>query len=223
VAKKASTKKVKKPAKGGPRAKTGSGTAAKAKAKGRKSTSPRPAGKAKRPAVKRHPGKTRLKRADLNQFRDMLLEKKRSLIGDMNGIEAEALGFNRQSGTGDLSNMPTHPADIGTDNYEQEFTLGLLESERNLLGEINEALQRVADGTYGICQGTGKAITKARLRARPWSKYSIEYAKMIESGLVNPDMEDQDAFAFDPGEHANDDSPPARKQRPAASTKRKKK
>jgi len=129
----------------------------------------------------------------------MLLAKRRALIGDMNHIESEALRTNRQEGTGDLSNMPTHPADIGTDNYEQEFTLGLLESERVLLREINEALERIENRTYGICLGTGQAITNARLRARPWSKYGIEYARMLEKGLVRP-AEPQESYAEEVGE-----------------------
>ena len=119
----------------------------------------------------------------------MLLDKRRALVGDMNGIEAEALRTNRQEGSGDLSNMPTHPADIGTDNFEQEFTLGLLESERTLLTEINSALDRIDAGTFGVCLGTGQPISVARLKARPWAKYCIEYAKLIEKGLAQPSEE----------------------------------
>jgi RNA polymerase-binding protein DksA len=133
--------------------------------------------------------KTPFNKAELEVFRQMLLDKRRALIGDMNGIEAEALRTNRQEGSGDLSNMPTHPADIGTDNFEQEFTLGLLESERTLLAEINGALERIDNNTYGVCLGTGQPIGAARLKARPWSKYCIEYAKLLEKGLVQPKEE----------------------------------
>ena len=138
--------------------------------------------------------RTRLKKADLEEFRMTLLEKRRSLVGDMNMIEAEALRTNRHDGSGDLSNMPTHPADLGTDNFEQEFTLGLLESERLILSEIDEALRRIENGTYGVCMGTGKPIIKARLRAKPWAKYTIEYARMIEQGLVRPRSFEEDQF-----------------------------
>jgi RNA polymerase-binding protein DksA len=119
------------------------------------------------------------------EFREMLLAKRRDILGDMDGISAGTLGAQRQS-SGDLSNMPTHPADIGSDNFEQEFTLGLLESERALLQEINEALDRLEGGTYGICLGTGRPIALSRLRARPWAKYCIEYARLVEKGLVRP-------------------------------------
>ena len=135
------------------------------------------------PAKKRKPPKSPLTKAQLAKFRQMLLEKRRELVGDMTGIQAEALGADRQEVKGDISD---HPADAGTDNFEQEFSLELLESERLLLAEIDEALGRIEDRTYGICQGTGQPIAKARLKARPWAKHSIEYARMIEKGLVRP-------------------------------------
>ena len=127
-----------------------------------------------------------LTKKEIQEFWDLLIEKRRSLLGDMAGIEGNALGRNLQDSSGDLSTMPTHPADIGSDNYEHEFTLGLLESERALLGEINEALERIVDSTFGICAGTSEPIGKPRLRARPWCKYSIEYQRLVEKGLIRP-------------------------------------
>ena len=193
VAKKASPRKTVKKTKavrtGGAKRPAARKTAARAlKASARSATT----ATAEAKATRKSPRKSRLSKTELADFRDRLLGKRRSLLGDMNGIEAEALHVNRKDGSGDLSSMPTHPADLGTDNYEQEFTLGLLESERQLLNEIDEALARIRKGTYGVCQGTGKPITKARLRARPWSKYGIEYARMIEKGLVRPNEVDED-------------------------------
>jgi DnaK suppressor protein len=80
--------------------------------------------------------------------------------------------------------MPIHMADIGTDNFEQEFALGLMDSERKILAEINDALGRIDEGVYGTCEGTGKPIAKARLEANPWARYCIKYATMVEQGLV---------------------------------------
>jgi len=147
-----------------------------------------------------------LTKSELEEFRRVLLDKRRAILGDMNSIEADALRTNRQDGSGDLSNMPTHPADIGSDNFEQEFTLGLLDSERKLLSEINAALERVEAGTFGVCVGTGEAIGMPRLRARPWAKYCIEYAKMLEKGLVIPE-EDRAPSASDDDEDDDDVSP----------------
>ncbi len=135
--------------------------------------------------------KTHLTRKEMEEFRRLLLEKRRTLMGDMSDIETQTLRNQQDKGQSGMSSMPTHLADLGTDNYEQEFTLGLLESESVLLEEIDEALERINNGTYGICLGTGKPIPKARLRARPWAKYCVEYAKKIEQGLVRPGQEDE--------------------------------
>ena len=116
---------------------------------------------------------------DLEHYRDLLLAKRRELVGDMSQMEREAL---RSSGNSNLSTLPIHMADMGTDNYEQELTLGLVEKDRNLLREINSALAKIQNGTYGICEGTGKPISKPRLEAQPWARFSIEYARQMERG-----------------------------------------
>ena len=126
---------------------------------------------------------TRLTARELEEFRQMLLQKRQELVGDVNHLEDEAIRM-RQQGGSSTSSMPIHMADIGSDTWEQELTLGLIENERGLLREIDEALQRIEEGTYGVCVATGKPITKARLRAKPWAKYCIEYARKRELGLA---------------------------------------
>jgi RNA polymerase-binding protein DksA len=116
---------------------------------------------------------------ELEHFRELLLAKRGEIVGDMSSMEREAL---RNSGGSNLSTLPIHMADIGTDNYEQEFTLSLVETDRKLLREINLALAKIQNGTFGICEGTGKPITKARLEVQPWARYSIEHAKRMERG-----------------------------------------
>jgi len=128
--------------------------------------------------------KGRLTAADIEHFEQMLLLKRREIISNVNEMEGETLKKSRLDASGDLSSMPIHMADIGTDNYEQEFALGLMDSERKLLKEIDDALQRIEQKTYGICEGTGKPIPKARLEAQPWARYCVEYARMLEQGLL---------------------------------------
>jgi DnaK suppressor protein len=123
-----------------------------------------------------------LSKQDLQYFRNLLLEKRREILGDVGSMESEAF-----KGGSNLSNMPIHMADVGTDNFEQEFTLGLIESERQILREIQDALVRIDNGSFGICQGTGKSIPRVRLEAVPWAKYTIEYSRMLESGQLNRD------------------------------------
>ncbi len=119
--------------------------------------------------------KSGLSRKDLEHYRGLLVKKRAEILGDVASLETDA----RNNG-GNLSNMPLHMADIGTDNYDQEFTLGLVESERKLLMEINEALMRIKAGTFGVCVATGKPIGKARLEIKPWAKFCIEVARELE-------------------------------------------
>jgi len=114
---------------------------------------------------------------ELEEFKKLLLIKRAEISGDLSSIEKEALRLED-----DHSSMPIHMADIGGETYEQDFMLGLAETERQQILEIDEALQRIEDKTYGICQMTGKPIPKARLRAKPWAKYTIEAARQVESG-----------------------------------------
>ena len=155
-----------------------------AKSKAHKHESRRPEAPPPRPIPEAVPtnGKPRKNQAglsprELEHFRDLLLEKRRELVGDMYSMESEAL---RTSGGTNLSSLPLHMADMGTDNYEQEFTLGLVEKDRGLLREINSALAKIQNGTYGICEGTGKPINKVRLEAQPWARHSIEYARQTQ-------------------------------------------
>jgi len=126
-----------------------------------------------------HSIKTKLPKPELNYYRDLLVNKRRELVGDLNAMESEAL---RSSG-GNLSHMPIHMADIGTDTFDQDFTLALAANERVQLREIDDALRRIEEKTYGVCQLTGKPIPKSRLDAKPWAKYTIEAARQMEGQM----------------------------------------
>ena len=126
----------------------------------------------------------KLPKKELERFRELLLSKMSEIVGDVDFLEGGALKKSRGDAAGDLSSMPIHMADIGTDNYEQEFSLDLVESERKMLGEVIAALGRIDDGSYGICEAVGRAIRMARLEAKPWARYCIEYARLVESGVV---------------------------------------
>ena len=147
--------------------------------------------------------KGRLTAADIEHFKQMLLQKRSELLRNVNEFEDEALKKSRLDASGDLSSVPIHMADIGTDNYEQEFALGLMDSERKLLREIDEALERIEQGIYGICEGTGKPVYKARLEASPWARYCVEYARMLEKGQVPQ----QEKSISEPQEYESEDEP----------------
>lgn len=118
-----------------------------------------------------------LTKRDLERFRKMLMAKRAEILGDVASMQSDVRS---KRDTGNLSHMPVHMADVGSDNYEQEFTLGLVESERLLLREIDEALMRIEQGIYGVCVEKGVPIGKQRLEAKPWAKYCIEAARELE-------------------------------------------
>ena len=134
----------------------------------------------------------KLTKTEVEHFKQLLLEKRQELVGNVSEMHDEALKKSRLDASGDLSSMPIHMADVATDNYEQEFALGLMDSERKILTEINDALMRIHNKTYGICEGTNEPISKARLEAKPWAKYSVEYARMVEQGLIETSEEEEE-------------------------------
>ncbi len=133
------------------------------------------------PVGRRKPAnvKTKLGRKDLENYRGELLIRRAELVGDLSAMEAQAL----RSGGGSPSHMPIHMADVGTDTFDQDFILGMAENERQRLREIDAALKRIEDRTYGICEMTHKVIPKSRLNAKPWARYTIESARQVERGL----------------------------------------
>jgi RNA polymerase-binding transcription factor DksA len=132
--------------------------------------------------------KSKLTAKEMASFRELLVEKLKEIVGDVQHIESGALKTSRQDSAGDLSSMPIHMADIGSDNYEQEFSLGLMDSERKIVREIHEAIKRIQEGTYGICEGTGEPIPKMRLKGIPWTRYCVKFAELVEKGMaIEPD------------------------------------
>ena len=120
--------------------------------------------------------KSGLKKADLVFFRNELLERRAEILGDVEGLDAAR----NSSFGGEVSNMPLHMADVGSENYDREFNLSLLESEKKLLRDIDEALVRIGSGTYGVCHASGNPIERIRLEIKPWAKYCIEIARERE-------------------------------------------
>jgi RNA polymerase-binding transcription factor DksA len=121
--------------------------------------------------------KARLPKKELDRYREILLRKRNELIGDVAHMEDEAL---RQSSSGSLSNLPQHMAEQGSDTCEQSLSLDLAQVDRRLIKEIDEAIKRIDEGTYGVCLRTGKKISPERLAEVPWAKYTIEAAREME-------------------------------------------
>jgi len=118
---------------------------------------------------------------ELEGFHALLLQVRKQLLENVDHMQDEALRKTRSDASGDLSLMPIHMADIGTDNYEREFTIGLIENETETLKEIDAALERLENGAYGICEATHKPIGKKRLMAKPWARFTVEHKRSMEA------------------------------------------
>jgi len=121
-----------------------------------------------------------MKKSEMGVYKRVLLALRARLRGDVTQLADEALKRNRQDASGDLSTMPIHMADIGSDTFEQDFTLTLMESEEKTLQKIEQALVRIEDGTYGTCEVCGETIPKARLQVLPYALQCVTCARKEE-------------------------------------------
>ena len=121
-----------------------------------------------------------MNRAELKVYKDRLLALRARMTGDVNQLRENSLKKSRSEANGDLSSMPIHMADIGSDNYEQEFSLSLMENEGAALDKIQASLDRIEEGTYGACEECGAKIPKTRLNAIPYATLCVKCASHQE-------------------------------------------
>lgn len=122
-------------------------------------------------------------KAEIDTYRQTLLNLRSRLKGDVSHLADEALRGSQKDASGNLSSMPIHMADVGTDNFEQEFTLNLLANEEQVLVEIAAALDRMSDGTFGMCEECTSPIPKLRLKTLPYARYCVACARKLEQRL----------------------------------------
>ncbi len=125
-------------------------------------------------------GDTVMKKADMKVYKERLLLIRARLRGDVNAMANAALYKTRSESSGDLSSIPIHMADVGSDNFEQEFTLSLMENEEETLDLVEAAIERIEEGVYGSCQECGGRIPKTRLNAIPFTPYCVKCASKLE-------------------------------------------
>lgn len=123
-----------------------------------------------------------MKAADVKVFKTALESLRARLRGDVSTMADAALRKTRSEASGDLSSMPIHMADIGSDAFEQEFTLSLMASEEGTLEQIEHALDRIRARTYGTCEDCNGVIAKKRLEAIPFAALCIRCAEKLEQG-----------------------------------------
>jgi DnaK suppressor protein len=117
---------------------------------------------------------------DTVYFKKQLLALRERLVGKVDSMQGEALKRSRQDASGDLSNVPIHMADVGTDNYERDLMIELIESGEDGLRNIDTALEKIEEGTFGVCELCAKKINKERLKAIPFAKCCIDCQRKEE-------------------------------------------
>ncbi len=123
---------------------------------------------------------TKLTKSQVQEFKARLLDIKGKIVDDISGIQNEMLGRSQKDASGDLSGYGIHLADAATDNYDREMGLRIAGNEQEVLYEVDAALQRIEDGTFGQSELSGKFIGLNRLRAIPYTRYTLEEAAEIE-------------------------------------------
>jgi RNA polymerase-binding transcription factor DksA len=126
-----------------------------------------------------------MKAAELKAFKASLQQLQARLRGDVTTMADVALRKTRAEASGDLSTMPIHMADMGTDAFEQEFTLSLMASEEGTLELVEQALERIKAKTFGMCEECGGVIAKKRLEALPYAATCIRCAEKLENGTAS--------------------------------------
>ena len=109
-----------------------------------------------------------------------LVKMRDELLQGLDQHMKETLNRSAKDDNGNLSNYSQHMADAGTENFDRDFALSLVSTEQEALQEIEDAIQRIIDGTYGYCEITGKPIVKERLQAVPFTRYSLEGQRQLE-------------------------------------------
>ena len=112
-------------------------------------------------------------KVELDKYKKLLLKKKEEILQAVKHIEQDTLSRSQRDASGDLSGYTLHMADIATDSYDREFSLGLASNAQQILYEIDEALKRVKEKRFGNCLLCEKPIPKKRLRAIPYAGHCI--------------------------------------------------
>lgn len=112
---------------------------------------------------------------ELEKFKKILLKKKEEVFKEIQHVEKELLSKSQREASGDLSAYTFHMADVATDNYDREFSLGIATNvQQRILYAVDEALKRIEDKTYGVCVKCEKPIAKKRLMAIPYANLCVE-------------------------------------------------
>jgi RNA polymerase-binding protein DksA len=118
--------------------------------------------------------KKKLNKKELADFKKLILKIKDEIAEGIKHISEDTLKKSPKDASGDISGYTYHMADVATDTYDREFSLGLASNDRMLLYELDDALKKIEDGTFGICEECKGLIAKNRLKAVPYARLCVK-------------------------------------------------
>jgi RNA polymerase-binding transcription factor DksA len=119
-------------------------------------------------------------KSERDSYRRRLLALQDRLSSNVSHLADEALSASGPEGESNLSHVPIHMADLGSDSYEYDNTLNLLSAERQILEQITLALRRMDEGQYGHCEACQGPIPRERLRELPYARFCVTCARKVE-------------------------------------------
>lgn len=122
----------------------------------------------------------KMTKTELKIYKELLLKEREKVGGDLSHITDNTLNRSQRDASGDLSGYAYHMADMASDDYERDFSLGRATDEQKIIYAIDEAMKRIGDGSYGNCTHCGKLISKKRLKALPYTELCIDCQKKDE-------------------------------------------
>ncbi|MCX5695538.1 MAG: TraR/DksA family transcriptional regulator [Candidatus Omnitrophica bacterium] len=118
--------------------------------------------------------KKKFTKKELTEFKKLILKRKDEVSDEIKHISDDTLKKSQKDASGDISGYTYHMADVATDNYDREFSLGLASNDRQSLYELEDALKKIEDGSFGVCEDCKHLITKVRLKAVPHARLCVK-------------------------------------------------
>jgi DnaK suppressor protein len=118
--------------------------------------------------------KKKLSKKELGDYKKLLLKRKSEILDAIDHASEETMKKSQKDASGDISGYTYHMADVATDTYDREFSLGLVSTERKMLYELDDAFKKIEDGSFGICEDCKTPIAKTRLKAVPYARLCVK-------------------------------------------------
>jgi len=118
--------------------------------------------------------KNKMTKKEKEYFKKLIIKQREEILEEIKRISEDTLRKSQKDATGDISGYTYHMADVATDTYDREFSLGLATDEHKIIYELNDALKRLEEDTYGICENCKNPIPKTRLKAIPYARFCIK-------------------------------------------------